>query len=244
MSIISQCSNRNLFYSVLLIVSGALAGCTTVPPAELCSPKEQKQLRKQLLITRSLLDRNETNLSVLRKTATQDRCLGTLFAPAAKSEQCTKLLTKMDRLTAETRTLHERVHELNMALAGRTSPSRHVKSCKASWVVVPKKVQPKAAYIPQRKIKTPARPITKSVATVTLPVYQTVAPVKAEEVNYKPSPITQTSNAPTYVAPVTSTPPAERAYTANTKVRVVGSEFFPDQSALASQPTPDHAPAP
>lgn len=244
MSIISTYSNRILFYSVLSIVSGSLAGCTTVPPAELCSPAEQKQLRKHLLATESLLDRKEADLAVLRKKAIQDRCSGGLFIPVAKSAQCTKLHTKTDRLTAETQTLRERVHELNMTLAGRPSASKHIKSCKASWVVIPKKIQSKPIRIPAKKTETTAGPSTEMVATGALPVYTTPAPVAADEVNDKPTSTVLTPNGSTYVAPVTTTPPAERTYTPNTKVRVVGSEFFPDQSGLTSQPTPAHAPAP
>ncbi len=244
MSIISLCPNRKLFYSVLLIASAALAGCTTTAPRDLCTPAEQKQLKKHLLSTQSLLDQKEASLSRLRATATQDRCMGSLFTPAVKSAQCAKLLTKTDKLKTETQTLRERVHELNMALAGRPSPSRHVKSCRASWIVTPKKPRSKTVLIPQQKSKTITRPKAKIASAIALPVYEIPAPIKAEKVDYIPASTVQTSNTPAYVAPVTSAPPVERPYTENTKVRVVGSDFFPDQSALAGQPAPAHAPAP
>lgn len=233
--------NKSLFYSVLFIISGALSGCTTIRPTEMCTPTEQKQLKKQLLVTQSLLDRKEMDLSRLRKTITEDRCLGGVFTPAVKSSQCTTLLTRTDRLATEIQTLRERLHELNMALAGRPSPSRHVKSCKASWVVFHKKSQAKTAHVPQRKIAKPSAELTSKI---TLPAYASPDPVEAEEVNFSSSATAQTVNTPAYVAPVTPAPPVNRSYTTNGNVRVVGSTFFPDQSAPASQPVPVHAPAP
>ncbi|MHC5230323.1 hypothetical protein [Brucella sp. LJL56] len=233
--------NKSLFYSIFFMISGVLAGCTTIRPTEMCTPTEQKQLKKQLLVTQSLLDRKEMDLSRLRKTITEDRCLGGVFTPAVKSSQCTTLLTRTDRLATETQTLRERLHELNMALAGRPSPSRHVKSCKVSWVVLHKKPQAKTAHVPQRKIAKPSAELTSKI---TLPAYASPNPVEAEKVEFSSSATVQTVNTPTYVAPVTPTLPMERSYTTNTKVRLVGSEFFQDQSTPAIQPVPAHAPAP
>lgn len=241
MSIFPLKYNRGLFYSALFIVSGVLAGCTTIRPTESCTPAEQKQLKKQLVVTQSLLDRTEADLSRLRKTATEDRCVGGVFTPVVKSLQCTTLLTRTDRLATETQTLRERLHELNMALAGRPSPSKHVKSCKASWVVPHKKPQAKNAHVPQRKIAKPSAELTSKI---TLPAYASPDPVEAEEVDFSSSATVQTLNTPANVAPVTPTPPVERSYTTNTNVRVVGSEFFQDQSTPVSQPVPAHAPAP
>lgn len=245
MSIISINSNRATFYSAILLLSGVLAGCTTIPPTKLCTPLEQKQLKKQYLLTQSALDRKEAELSRLRKTSSQDRCVGSLFTSAVKSAQCTKLLTRTDRLASETQTLRERLNELNMALAGRASPSKHVKSCKASWVASPKKPQLKTVHIPQQKFKATAKAHAEMSSAIALPAYETPAPVEVEKVDYTSSAAVQSSDiTPTHVAPAKIAPPVERPYTANANVRVVGSEFFPDQSALASQPTPDHAPAP
>lgn len=245
MSFISINSNRSLTYSVVLIFSGILAGCTTIRPPESCTPAEQIQLKKQLRVTQSLLDRKEAELSQMRKTSAQNRCVGILFTPAVKSAQCTKLLTRTDHLVTETQTLRERVNELNMALAGRPSPSKHVKLCKASWVVSPKKPQSKTVHVPQRKSRGIAKPSAEMANSIALPAYETPAPVETEKVDYTSSATVQTSNTtPAYVAPVATTPPVERPYTANAKVRVVGSGFFPDQSTPASQPTPAHAPAP
>ncbi|MCH4539213.1 hypothetical protein DK867_13220 [Ochrobactrum sp. POC9] len=245
MFFISINSNRTLFYSTLLILSGALAGCTTIPPAELCTPAEQKQLKKQHLITQSALDRKEAELSRLKKTSAQNRCVGSLFTPAVKSAQCKELLTRTDRVVTESQTLRERLNELNMALAGRPSLSKYVKSCKASWVASPKKPQSKTVLVRRQKFKATARPHDEMASTIAMPAYETPASAEVEKVDYTSSATVQTSNTtPAYVAPVKLAPPVERPYTSNAKVRVVGSEFFPDQSVPASQPVPDHAPAP
>jgi len=243
MSIISIRSNRKSLYSVLLVFCGGLAGCTTIPPEELCTPTQQKQLNKQLLATQSIADRKEAELARLKKAAVHQHCVGSLFTPAAKSAQCTQLLAKTDRLTTETQTLRERIYELNMALAGRPSPSKQVKSCKATWVVPPKKFQSKTGHAPHRRSKPVAKPRAQMTSTIALPVYEIPAPAKVEKLDYSPSKV-QTSNSPTYIAPVQTTPTGEHPYVANTKVRVVGPEFFQDQSTLASQPTPVLAPAP
>lgn len=244
MSIISKNSNRILFSSILLTFFSVLTGCTTTRPTELCTPFEQRQLKQQLITTQSLLDRKEADLSRARQAVAQDRCVGSLFTSAVKSAQCAKLRAKTDNLTTEIQTLRERLNELNLALAGRPSPAKHVKSCKASWVVSHKKPRSKTANTSQRKLKAmTAKPHAGLASTITLPAYTSPAPVKAEDVDYTSSATVQTSNPPAYVAPVTATPPVERPYTTNAKVRVVGSEFFQDQSAPANQPAPVHAPA-
>ena len=73
--------------------------------------------------------------------------------------------------------------------------------------------------------------------TATLPTT-----IEAEEADYTPSAAMQASDLPTYIAPVTAAPPAVRPYAENIKVRVVGSEFFQDQSAPADRLVPAHAP--
>ncbi len=160
----------------------------------------------------------------MRKTATQNRCVGSLFTPAVKSARCTKLLTRTDHLVTETQTLRERVNELNMALAGRPSASKHVKSCNASRVASPKKPLSKTVHVPQQKSGGIAKPSVEMANSIALPAYETPAPVETEKVDYTSSATVQTSNiTPAYVAPVATTPPVERPYTANAKVRVVGS---------------------
>lgn len=233
-------SHRSLIYSAIVIFCGVLSGCTTIPSKDLCTPAEQKQLEKQRLVTQSDLDRKAAELSRLKKTLAQDRCVGSLFTPAVKSAQCTKLLSRTDRLMTETQALRERLNELDMALTGRPSSSKYVKSCKASWVVSPRKHHSKTAHVSRHKLKATA----KTVSTITLPAYETHAPVEEKKVDYTSSAAVHTSDtisAP--IAPNETIAPVERPYTANANVRVVGSKFFPDQSAPASRPVPDHAPA-
>lgn len=244
MSNISTSANRILFPSILLTFLGVLTGCTTMRPTESCTPSEQAQLRKQHIVTQSLLDRKEADLSRMRRTVARNQCAASVFAPAVKTAQCTKWRTRTDNLTIEVQTLRERLHELNLALVGRPSPSRHVKSCKASWVVPHRKLQSKTANTPQRKPKTATdKPRAELATRITVPAYTAPAPAKAEEVDYTPSAKIQTSDTPAYVAPATAARPMERSYTANAKVRVVGSEFFQDQSAPEDRPVPAHAPA-
>lgn len=247
MSIILFKHNGRLFYSIILMFVGLLTGCTTIHPTKLCTLTEQKQLKRQLLVTQSLIDRKEAELSHSRKDAAEDHCVGSLFTPAVKSARCTKLLVRTKRLATETKTLRERLNELNLALVGRASPSKHVKSCKASWVVSPQKPQKpqsKIVHVLQRKPKAIAKPHVKMASAIVVPVYEIPAPIEAEKLDYTPSSTVPISTAPVYVAPAAITPPLERPYTANANVRIVGSEFFPDQSALTSQPVPVHEAVP
>lgn len=244
MSSISFKHNRRLSYPILLMFAGLLTGCTTIPSTKLCTPTEQRQLKRQLLATQSLIDRKEAELSRSRKDAAEDHCVGSLLTPAVKSARCTKLLVRTKRLATETKILRERLNELDLALVGRTSPSKHVKSCKASWVASPQKPQSKIVHVPQRKPKAIAQSHVKMASAIVRPVYEIPTPIEAEKVDYTPSSTVPISTAPVYVAPAAITPPLERPYTANAKVRVVGSEFFPDQSALTSRLVPVHEAVP
>ena len=240
-------TNKIFFISILIIMLNVLAGCTTIRPTELCTPSQQIQLKKQRTITQSRLDRRVIDLSRIRREVTQNHCVRTFFTPANKSAQCTILLARTNSLTTKVRTLRERLYELDLALAGRPFPFRHVISCKASWgVAQPKKPRLKPTVIRQQKPKTAVpKPRTKLASTVAAPSYTTTLPtlIEAEKVDAPPPPTTQSPEMPAYIAPVTATPPAERPYVENNEIRVVGSEFFQDQSAPTNRPVPAHAPA-
>lgn len=186
-----------------------MAGCSNTSLEKICKPAQQKRLNRQLLVKQSFSDHKEAELSRSRKAAVHQRCVGSLFSPAVKSPQYTKLLARTDRLTTETETFCECLHELNVTLAARPSTAKHVKSRRAWRVVPPKKPPPKAAHILQRKPKATAKPTTEIVSrAITLPAYETLTPVKAwTTINLSDS---ATSNVPKYLAPVASTLPAER----------------------------------
>ncbi len=143
--------NVLFFLAALFAMSGILTACTTVRPPEVCSVAEKQRLRKYVTPTEKRLRRKEAELSRKRKAATDERCVGSLFSHAVKSNRCTRLTSRIERLETEIETLQGRLLELNAALAGRPSSSTYVKSCKATWIIVRRtRKKPKSAVAPRK----------------------------------------------------------------------------------------------
>ncbi len=230
---------------------GLLSGCTTTQSLQPCSTQEAARLNAHIAPTKARLDRNQNQLSRIRVDLEKERCNGSLFSPASKSPQCERLKTQEQKLVSDSKTLSERLAEINAAIAGRPHAGHHVKSCSASWL--PKRSTQKSA--PARKlvkapVKASAKPATKAPHTAGLPVEDYVVPAYSSYRSSTPEPVAYTpshqpvSLAPKYIAPVAATPPVERVYSDSAKVRVIGSSFFPDQSKPVGPQVPDHAPAP
>ncbi|MBB5701874.1 uncharacterized protein (UPF0335 family) [Ochrobactrum daejeonense] len=237
--------NVLFFLAALFAMSGILTACTTVRPPEVCSVAEKQRLRKYVTPTEKRLRRKEAELSRKRKAATDERCVGSLFSHAVKSNRCTRLTSRIERLETEIETLQGRLLELNAALAGRPSSSTYVKSCKATWIIVRRtRKKPKSAVAPRKTVAVDERrkrPLNKNT---TKPNEETFTDQEIQPINYAPEPIASAPAMPTYIAPPSGPVPQMRFYNDNSKVRVVGSSFFPDQSAPANQLVPAHAPAP
>jgi|GEM_PF-519032 len=228
-----------------------LSGWTTTQSLQPCTSQESARLNTQIAPTKARLDRNQTQLSRIRADLAKERCVGSLFAPASKSPKCERLKTQEEKLVSESRTLSERLSEINAAIAGTQHAGRHVKSCSASWL--PKRSVQRAAPI-RKSAKAPVRATAKQTksggATAGLPVEDYVVPAYSTYQSSTPEPVAYTgspqpvSTAPAHIAPVSATPPVERTYSDSAKVRVIGSSFFPDQSKSVGPQAPDHAPAP
>lgn len=226
-----------------------LSGCTTTRSLDPCSTLEAARLSKLVALTKATLDKNQMRLSKIRGERTKEHCAGSLFSPASKSAKCERLNAQELILISESRISSERLAEINAAIAGRLHAGQHVKSCVASWL--PKRTVQKAVpnikkrtvhLKPQLKAPVKVRP-SLAVEDYVVPAYSSSPIIKPETVGYTPYPM-PVSNAPSHIAPVTATPPVERAYSDNTKVRVIGSSFFQDQSKPVGPQVPDHAPAP
>lgn len=236
-------SNKNFFRVsslVTLIATAVLvAGCTTTQPIQQCSPKDKARLTNNITSTKANLDRNKAELSRTRTEMAKQSCIG---ISASKSSVCIRLKTRADILQSEINTLEGRVTELNATIAGRPHAGRFVQACSANWMPA-RKMQKAAPKKPSAK-KAPKQDYAKVAKAVSEPVEDFVVPAyEAPETGYVPTALPKVQPA-AYVAPVATTPPTERTYTENSKVRVVGSSFFPDQSKPADPQAPDHAPAP
>lgn len=226
-----------------------LSGCTTTRSVQPCSTQEAARLSKLIAPTKATLDKNQMQLSKIRGERAKEHCAGSLFTPASKSAKCERLNFQELNLISESRIASEQLAEINAAIAGRVHAGQHVKSCVASWL--PKRTVQKAvpnikkrtAHVkPPLKAPVKVRP-SLAVEDYVVPAYSSSPISKQETVGYTPYAM-PVSNAPSHIAPVTATPPAERAYSDNAKVRVIGSSFFQDQSKPVGPQVPDHAPAP
>jgi len=236
-------------FATIMATAVLVAGCTTTQPIQQCTPKEKARLTSNLNSTKAKLDRNKAELSRTRTEMAKQSCIG---VSASKSPSCARLKRKEGSLQSEARTLEGQLTELNATIAGRSHAGRYVQECSANWMPIRKpqkklaKAAPKKSPVSepsrQRQPGQPSQP--KLAKAMSQPVEDFVVPAyEAPEMSYAPT--TQPKVQPTaYIAPVATTPPTERAYTEGSKVRVVGSSFYPDQAKPAAPQAPDHAPAP
>lgn len=231
------------FLSALLAVSGVLTACTTVRSPEICSAAEKQRLRKFVAPTEKRLQRKETELSRKKKAATNEQCVGSLFSRAVKSDRCIRSMNQIERLESEIGTLQGRLLELNAALAGHPSPSIHVRYCKTTWVTArPHRKKLKSAVAPRKTMPADEGGKPSFGKNTIKPTEETFADQALQPISYVPEPVASTPPTPTYIAPPSEPVPQVRFYD-DSKIRVVGSSFFPDQSAPANQLVPAHEPA-
>lgn len=225
--------------ATLMVTAVLVAGCTTTQPIQQCTPKEKARLTSNLNSTKAKLDRNKAELSRSRTEMAKQSCIG---ISASKSSSCTRLKARANKLQTEIRTLENQLAELNATIAGRSHAGRFVQACSANWT--PARKMQKAAPKKSSASKTSKQSQAKVANAVSEPVEDFVVPAyQTPETSYAPT--DQPKVQPTaYVAPVATTPPTERTYTEGSKVRVVGSSFYPDQSKPVGPQAPDHAPAP
>jgi len=223
--------------AMVLTTALLIAGCTTTQPVQQCSPKEKARLSSNVASTKAKLEQSKAQLARTRTELSKQSCFS-----AGKSTSCTRLKTRADKLQSDVKTLENQLSELNATIAGRSHAGRYVQACSATWA--PARKAQKAAPRKTASNKISKNDQTKVAKTVSEPVEDfVVPPYEASESSYAPT--SQPKVQPTdYIAPTATTPPAERTYTESSKVRVVGSSFYPDQSKPVGPQAPDHAPAP
>jgi len=235
---------------------GILSGCTTTAqPIQSCTTQQIAKLTKQIDPTKQKLNAIHKRLSVVRAEIAKERCVGSIFTPENISVRCERLKKQEGNLASESRSLEERLTEMNASIAGQPHVGKHVKSCIASWQSE-QTIRKSTRKNIEVKARTPKRQVTKAVKIekvskvqpafiedYVVPAYSPPKTRKTESVAYTPSahPLLHPQS---HVAPAAIAPPTERVYSDSAKVRVVGSSFFPDQSKLIGPPAPDHAPAP
>lgn len=226
-------------WAALMATAVLVAGCTTTQPIQQCTPKEKARLTSNLASAKLKLNRNKAELSRTRTEMAKLSCIG---ISASKSSGCSRLKSRADKLQSEIRTLESQLSELNATIAGRSHAGRFVQACSANWM--PARKMQKAAPKKSSASKASKQGQAKVANAVSEPVEDFVVPAyETPETGYAPTALPKVQ--PTaYVAPAAATPPTERTYTESSKVRVVGSSFYPDQSKPVGPQAPDHAPAP
>lgn len=226
--------------TTLMATAVLVAGCTTTQPVQQCTSKEKVRLTNNVAFTKAKLDRKKTDLSQTRIELSKQNCFAT-----GRSPECTHLKSRTDKLQSDIRTLEGQLAELNATIAGRSHAGRFVQACSATWIPVRKvhKTAPRRHSIskaPKKAHANVATAVNRPVKDYVVPPYETP---KMPEMSYFP-PSHPAIQPTAYVAPIATAPPTERAYTEGSKVRVVGSSFYPDQAKAADPQVPDHAPAP
>ncbi|MGO1160340.1 hypothetical protein [Brucella pseudogrignonensis] len=250
-------SFRNFQSAIFVFATiGVLSGCTTTTKQIMpCNTQQVAKLSKVLDPTKLKLNAIQKRLSAVRVERAQERCNESLFSPEKGSVTCVRLKKQEKQLVSEKYLLEERLTEINAAIASQPHAGKHVKSCVASWQPertirkrARKNIEVKIHSAKRQAAKTTGREKLSNdqpvfIEDYVVPAYSSQKTNETESVAYTPSahPLSQQ---PSHVAPAAIAPPTERAYSDSTKVRVVGSSFFPDQSKLIGPPAPDHAPAP
>lgn len=224
-------------FTTLMATAVIVTGCTTTQPTQQCSPKEKARLSSNISSTKAKLDHSKAELSRTRIEISKQNCFS-----SGKSPVCSRLKSRADKLQSGITTLEGQLAELNATIAGRSHAGRFVQACSASWIPVrkthkttPKKVSRSKA--PKQDHAKVSKSLSEPVEDFVVPPYETPAAAYAPNSQPKVQPTA-------YVAPAATKAPTERVYMESSKVRVVGSSFYPDQSKPAGPQAPDHAPAP
>ncbi|WP_273725015.1 hypothetical protein [Brucella gallinifaecis] len=236
---------------------GILSGCTTTTNKSSlpCNSREVTNLRKQIEPTKFKLKVNQRQLTLIRSDLYKESCSGGIFSPTNKSATCERLKKQEESLITERRSLEERLAEISAAIAGQSYSGKHINSCKAAWLPI-RTNKKSATKNADMKVSAHKRQVGKLAKIDKVPkadasiIEDYIVPASSPPETNKLDPVAYTSSgqplsqSPNYVAPAAISPPTERSYSDSSKVRVIGSSFFPDQLKPVDPQAPDHAPAP
>lgn len=254
MKISNRYLTRFITPSILLTASVLISGCTTIQPAQQCTPAEKVRLASNVKTTKAKLEQTKSQLARTQTQMSRQSCLSGINSAA-----CIRIKSRADKLKSDIKILELQLAELNATIAGKSHTGKFVQACTATWIPVRKqqKTAPKKAAV-NKSAKNSGEPatyvVTHPVEDVVVPGYQEMPKPTYTSISHEP--LKQTDyRSPASISPASSNPasstpsaatsqsatttPVERDYSQSSKVRVVGSSFLEDQSKPVGPQAPD-----
>ncbi|MFC4625176.1 hypothetical protein ACFO1V_08075 [Daeguia caeni] len=239
--------------AIHIIAATTLYGCSTTNSIQDCSPRERNLLSSKIAPITKRLNQAKAKLDTTQRLLTRTNCAST-----KTGNPCKQLLARKQALESEIQTLSGTLTEIEKILANKPVKPAYVKQCSVTFPrsEETRKTQEQArTKKPAQKTKPASGKKDPYVAwnymklqrIVVTPPSEEDSTTAVDETAPKPAritvnqPLTMPKNLPQPAPQVTG---AERAYTANPKVRVVGPAFLPDPSQPEAEPAPAHEAVP